>query len=137
MSNTPGATMNSFASSSALKVFEAILVERAHAVPASRLVYCYGVLSPRRFFEGLYWRGVERNVQMEYARGVQGKYTLGIGRCKTVRLLSSVLDTVAFYGEPVPEPPYRCASDEKLPQAQGYIWVGCEEQGARHNIWQP
>jgi hypothetical protein len=30
---------------------------------------------------------------MEYARDVQGKYTLGIGRCKAASLLSSMLDT--------------------------------------------
>src|SRR5262249_8315328 len=37
--------------------------------------------------------------------------------------LSHALPNVSDYEEPVPEPPYRCAPDEKLPQAQGYIFT--------------
>ena len=38
--------------------------------------------------------------------------------------LSHALPNVSDYEEPLPEPPYRCALDEKLPRAQGYIWGG-------------
>ena len=44
--------------------------------------------------------------------------------------LSHALPNVSDYEEPVPEPPYRCAPDEKLPQAQGYIWGGMRRTGS-------
>jgi hypothetical protein len=37
---------------------------------------------------------------------------------------------VTDYEEPVPEPPSRCAPDEKVPQAQGYIWGGMRRTGS-------
>jgi hypothetical protein len=37
---------------------------------------------------------------------------------------------VSDYEELVPEPPYRCAPDEQLPQAQGYIWGGMRRTGS-------
>lgn len=48
----------------------------------------------------------------------------------TGRYLSHALPNVSDYEEPVPEPPYRCAPDEKLPQAQGYIWGGMRRTGS-------
>src|SRR5215510_10621715 len=41
------------------------------------------------------------------------------------------ITNVSDYEEPVPEPGYRCAPDEKLPQAQGYIWGGMLRTGIR------
>ncbi len=38
---------------------------------------------------------------------------------------------VSDYKEPVPERPDRCAPDEKLPQAQGYIEGGMRRTGSR------
>jgi len=38
---------------------------------------------------------------------------------------------VSDYEEPVPKPGYRCAPDEKLPQAQGYILGGLRRTGSR------
>src|SRR5215510_2520248 len=38
---------------------------------------------------------------------------------------------VSDYMEPVPERPHRCAPDEKLPQAQGYIEGGIRRTGRR------
>jgi len=38
---------------------------------------------------------------------------------------------VSDYEEPVPERPDRCAPDEKLPQAQGYILGGMRRTGSR------
>ena len=38
---------------------------------------------------------------------------------------------VSDYMEPVPERPDRCAPDEKLPQAQGYIEGGMRRTGSR------
>ena len=38
---------------------------------------------------------------------------------------------VSDYEEPVPKPGYRCAPDEKLPQAQGYIEGGMRRTGSR------
>ena len=39
--------------------------------------------------------------------------------------------SLSDYEERVPEKPMRCAPDEKLPQAQGYIWGGMRRTGSR------
>ena len=49
--------------------------------------------------------------------------------------LSHALPNVSDYEEPVPEPQYRCAPDEKLPQAQGYIWGGMRRTGSAPQLF--